>query len=584
MQPLIGIDLGTTNSLCAIFDQGVPTLIPNAHGQFLTPSIVGVSTSGEVLVGAAAAELRLLEPARCAATFKRWMGTAKQVNLGGKLFTAPELSSLVLQSLRRDAEARLGGKVTQAVITVPAYFNDQQRKATQLAGQLAGLDVRRIVNEPTAAALTYGFHQRSAEQKLLVIDLGGGTFDVTLMEIFEGTLEILATAGESHLGGEDFTDRLLAWVLRTQGLALETAELRSPLQVARLRQECELAKRQLGAVASCAVRLPNARGEFSSRQPSIEISFAAFRESATPLLERLRGPILHVLRDSRHSPEQLDEVILVGGATRMPLVREFVRELLGREPRTDWNPDEVVAQGAAVQAALIADDAAVNDLVMTDVCPFTLGVETAKEMGGDYREGYFLPIIHRNTTIPVSRVQTVQTLYPHQEMVLLKVYQGESRLVKDNLLLGELQVSGIPRGPAGQEVCIRFTYDLNGILEVEALVPATERKFVTVLAGQAGHLSPAEIAVAVAKMQALKFYPRDDERHRRLLLFATRMVAEVPPQDRATLDLVVDQFERAMRGGDRERFDQARLALVEILRDLGLAWDGDDDVIEDPSS
>ncbi len=573
MDPIVGIDLGTTNSLIGVFSDGAPRLIPNPHGGFLTPSIVGLLDDGRVIVGAPAKEYRVTNPDRCAWAFKRLMGSDRKLEVGGKAFTAPELSSMVLRSLKADAEAFLGRPVTDAVITVPAYFNDHQRKATKQAGELAGLKVRRIINEPTAAALTYGFHDRAAEKKLLVIDLGGGTFDVTLMEIFEGTLEIVSTSGESFLGGEDFTDRLVSSVLKTLGQQLELAEVKTPLLVARLRQECDVAKCRFQTDAEATVRIPADNGEIGDQSRKVKVSRDAFAKVSAGLLDRIKGPIGKALRDGECDPGDIDDVILVGGATRMPILVDFVKQYFQREPLCTFNPDEVVALGAAVQAALIQDDAAVNDMVMTDVCPFTLGVETAKRFGHQVQDGYFSPVIHRNTTIPVSREELYSTMSANQTEVLLSIYQGESRRVKDNLKLGELKVKGIPPGPAGQAFCVRFTYDLNGILEVEAYIPETGKRFRTVLTNHVQDLTDREIQAALRKMQDLKFYPRDDIENRRLVLFVERIVGEIGPHQRQGLEEALDAFEHAMSTGDRDTFAAAKEGLLLLLSSLGVPYD-----------
>ncbi len=568
---IVGIDLGTTHSLCAVFQDGRPRLIRNASGGVLTPSVVGLLDDGRVVVGAAARELGVTRPERVARCFKRLMGTDAEVRLGRESFTPPQLSALVLRALKADAEADLGGAVTDAVITVPAYFNDHQRQATRLAGKLAGLNVRRVLNEPTAAALAYGLTDRDAERRLLVFDLGGGTFDVTLMTVFEGTLEIQSTAGDGHLGGEDFTDRLAADLLRARGLQLEALEALEPRRVARLRAECERAKRELTRADHAEVRLPDARGELTDERASI--TRAQLGERARDLLDRLARPLERALRDGRVGPEDVDQVLLVGGATRMPLVADFVRERLGREPLCTLDPDEVVCLGAAVQAGMIVDDAALEDVVLTDVCPFTLGVEIVKRFGDRVHPGFFLPVIHRNTTIPVSREEVVSTVVPNQRVVRVRIFQGEARKVDENLPLGELEVSGIPPGPEGQDVLLRFTYDLNGILEVEAVVPSTGRRFQTVITRHVKGLSEAEVRRAVEALQALKFYPRDDVRNQELLRFGERVVGELPPYDRQALEAVLDAFEAAMSSGEPERFDAAREALLITLSGLGRPFD-----------
>ncbi len=577
MSRLVGIDLGTTNSLCAVFLDGEPRLIPNSLGKLLTPSVVGLLDDGQVLVGSAAKDLRVTRPERCVSCFKRWMGTDKSFSIGGQEYTPIELSSFVLKSLRDDAADFLQEEVTEAVITAPAYFNEHQRAATKQAGQLAGLNVRRILNEPTAAALTYGFHDRDTEKQLLVLDLGGGTFDVTLMEVFEGTLEITATAGESQLGGEDFTNRLVAAVLKTKGLQLETAELREPLRVARLTQLCESAKRELTNAEATQVLIPDEQGNLAEDGERVAVRREQMASVCASLCERFKAPIRKALQDAEKRPGDIDEVILVGGATRMPLFHDFVRGLLGASPLATINPDEVVAMGAAVQTALIDDDQSVSDMVMTDVCPFTLGVETTKEFGSQFKPGYFTPIIHRNTTIPVSKEMPFQTLQANQREVLLQVYQGENRMVENNLHLGELRVTGIPAGPAGQEFLVRFTYDLNGLLEVEAYLPGSEKKHRVVLTQNSRTMDPTEMAEAVKKMRSLKYYPREDHANQKLLRMSERIVGEVSTHHRAQLEEAIDSLEHSMGQNDKEMVDYSRQGLLQLLSMLGYGEGLDDE-------
>ncbi len=569
-RPLIGIDLGTTHSLCAIFENGEPRLIKNAHDSVLTPSIVAVLPDGQILVGEAARQRRITQPEETTAQFKRWMGEDREIVLAGKKFSPAELSSCVLQSLRSDAEAYLGSPVEEAVITVPAYFNEHQRRATQAAGEMAGLKVRRILNEPTAAALSYGFHRSQGIENLLVFDLGGGTFDVTVMEIFEGTLEIRATAGESHLGGEDFTDRLVQWALQKDGQQLEHAEMSMPRLVSRLRDEAEKAKRNLSTQSTAQLRMPNKDGDVGPDAAILEIHVEEFREINRTSIERLRRPTERAMRDADLGWKEIQNVILVGGATRMPLVRQLIAEWSGTEPKDHVDPDQVVALGAAIQAALIDDDKAVEDLVMTDVCPFTLGVEITKEFGTRQVDGYFMPVIHRNTTIPVSRQEEVATMTPNQSKILLRIYQGESRKVEENLKLGELEVTGIPPGDRGQEVQVRFTYDLNGLLEVEAIVPATGARFETLLKHNVKGFTDMEIERARKKMQAVKFYPRDELENRRLLHYVESLVGELDVHRRSRLEEAIDRFEFAMDSGDASVFEAERQNLMICISALGL--------------
>jgi len=518
---IIGIDLGTTNSLCAVFHENSPQLVPNVHGSFLTPSVVAKLDDGQVIMGESAKELRVTRPEICASRFKRLMGTQESITLGGQKFSAPELSSIVLRSLKSDAERFYGTPIRRAVITVPAYFNDHQRKATRFAGELADLEVVRIINEPTAAALTYGFHDRDSQKKFMVIDLGGGTFDVTIMDVFERMLEIVSTSGESMLGGEDFTDRMVSKVLSQFGHVFEVVELKHPLQLSRLRQLCEAAKIAFFSADMAELVLPDELGNLDSSRPIVEVHRAEFAAWMNPLLERLLGPIQRAMRDAGLVNSRLDDVILVGGATRMICLQDFVAEHLKCTPQAKYNPDEVVALGAAVQAALISEDRAVEDMVMTDVCPHTLGIEISKSMADQLMDGFFEPIIHRNTTIPVSRQKAFQTLEINQRSVNVKVYQGENRKSQDNVFLGEMVVDGIPPGPAGSKFDVRFTYDTNGILEVEAIIPSTGKSFRKVIENPGVNLSKQEIMEAVRKMQAVKFYPRDQLENQLLLRFCT---------------------------------------------------------------
>ncbi|MGB7323666.1 MAG: molecular chaperone HscC [Rubripirellula sp.] len=570
----IGIDLGTTHSLVSVFRDGQPTLIPNRHGSVMTPSVVGVLKNGEVVVGQTAKELRVTDPDQCSWCFKRYMGQDRRFQLGNKEFTPHELSSLVLRSLKNDATEALGREVTDAVITVPAYFNDHARQATRLAGEMAGLNVRRMINEPTAAALMYGFNDRDDEKNIVVIDLGGGTFDVTVMEVFEGTLEIRASAGESLLGGEDFTDRIVSEVLSNENSRLELAELNDPLRVARLRSECETAKRALATEESASIRVPESDGRFGDSPKKFRIDRKVFARLCNPLMQRIAAPIARALRDAEIQPREIDEIILVGGATRMDVLRRFVEDYFGKPAVMRHSPDEVVALGASIQAALIDQDAAVDDMIMTDVCPFTMGVEVVRELGGQMREGYFSPVLHRNSTIPISKEELYSTVSANQTSVTIKVYQGDARKVADNVLLGELEVSPLPPGPAGNPFYIRFTYDMSGVLEVEAYAPKG-KKFRTVLTNHVKGLSPKAVQAAKRRIGELKFYPREDLANQQLARFAERMLGELHPSQRNQLDGTLDAFEAAMIRADRNEFEMARQQLLMCLSALGLDPDGE---------
>jgi molecular chaperone HscC len=562
---IVGIDLGTTNSAIAFLGEHGPELIPNAVGGNLTPSVVGFEPQGHLLVGAAAREYQVIQPERCATLFKRHMGTDWKFEIDDRCFSAEELSAIILKSLRDDAEHRLGCSVSRAVITVPAYFSDQQRKATIRAGELAGLRVERIVNEPTAAAMAYGLHEAGEEKTIAVFDLGGGTFDISVVDLFEGLIEVRASSGESFLGGEDFTRSLAARVLHGFGIPYERAEVETPLLVSRMVQQCELAKRRLSSEASVEIRLPDKEGDLVDEAASETVTREQFEQWTEPLLARVELPIRRCLGDVRLRPSFIDEVILVGGATRMPSVRRRVDAFFQQPAHHRLNPDEVVVLGAAVQAGLIERNASLEDLVVTDVAPFTLGVEVAKRIGTGQRPGYFSPIIHRNTTIPISRVERFATVEPNQDRICLRIFQGESRRVADNVFLGELEMSELPRGPAGQEVEVRMTYDLNGVLEVEAAVVLTGDRVRTVIARHAHGLSEDDVAAAVEAMQALKLRPRADAAIRYLFRRAERLYRELPFSERDELGQLLDGFEQVLEMQDRQAIEITRQHLEQFL-------------------
>lgn len=506
------------------------------------------------------------------------MRTDWNAELDGQRFSPEQLSSLILRSLKADAEAFLGQPVTRAVITVPAYFNDLQRKATIRAGKIAGLTVERIINEPTAAAIAYGLHESKEEKIVVVFDLGGGTFDVSVVELFDGAVEVRASSGECWLGGEDFTKTLAARVLESQGLMFERAELEAPALVSRVLQQCERAKRLLSKQERAEVAIPDRNGEFQDASPKLEVTRQQFQKWTEHILARIELPIRRGLGDARLKRADVREVILVGGATRMPAVIEAVTKIFQRLPHSRLNPDEVVALGAAVQVGLIDKEESLDDMVVTDVCPFTLGVEVSRRIGMEVRNGYFMPVINRNTTIPVSRVERVSTMYANQTEIKVKVYQGESRRTKDNLLLGEFTVKGIPRGPAGQEVDLRLTYDLNGVLEVEATVVETQKKTSIVITKHAHGLSEDQIAQAVQEMQRLKTHPREETVNRFLLKRAERVYRELPLLERERLADLMDGFEAALELNESDEvLDRFRLELEMFLNQYEEGYHDDAD-------
>jgi molecular chaperone HscC len=567
---IIGIDLGTTNSLAAVWRDGQAVLVPNALGQTLTPSCVSLGEDGSVLIGQPARERLLTHPDRSAAAFKRYMGTARRLRLGDREFRPEELSALVLKSLKADAEAFLGEEVTEAVITVPAYFNDTQRKATRIAGELAGLRVERLLNEPTAAALAYGLHRAEDESQFLVFDLGGGTFDVSILEWFDKVMEVRAAAGDNYLGGEDFVAAIVEAFLAEAGrpAGLEPRSL-TVQQVARLRGEAERVKRVLSTQERATFVF-----EEEARRIEWTLRADAFERIAAPLLERLREPIERALRDARLRASELDRIVLVGGATRMPMVHRLVARLFGRFPNRDIHPDEAVALGAAVQAGLKARDAALEEVVLTDVCPYTLGIETSEETApGQYRSGLFLPIIERNTVIPASRSRVVHALRDYQAMVELRVFQGESREVKDNVPLGSLRVP-LPRLAREQQtVEVRFTYDVNGLLEVEAQVQATQARQRLVVEHTPGAMTQEEIDRCFVALAQLKIHPREQSENRALIERLARLYEQHLGERREWLGRQLSRFEALVDRQDPREIAHARSELIRVLDQLeGPSW------------
>lgn len=556
---IVGIDLGTTNSLVAVWRDGRAELIPNSLGDVLTPSCVSLDDDGSVLVGRAARERLQTHPGRSVSVFKRYMGSDKTVRLGQREFRAEELSALVLKALKADAEAALGEPVTQAVITVPAYFSDAQRKATRTAGELAGLRVDRLLNEPTAAALAYGMHLRGSETRFLVFDLGGGTFDVSILELFEGVMEVRASAGDNFLGGEDFVRALCDRFFERLSLPAEWRHDASFMQ--RLAAQAELAKRALSVQPGATMRVQRGDAEHV-----LELDEAALAQACAPLLERLRTPVERALRDSRLRSSQLDNIVLAGGATRMPLVRRLVTTLFGRFPAVDLNPDEVVALGAAVQAGLLARDAALSEVVLTDVSPYSLGVEVSVRL--DERAvsgGHFDPIIERNTAVPVSRSKEYVPLAAGQAKLELQIYQGEARMVRDNVHLGSLEVP-LPNAPPQEcAVDVRFTYDVNGLLQVEATVLKTQRTQSVVIQGNPGLLSEAEIATRLRELSALKIHPRDQLENRTLLARGERLYEQSRGPEREWLGEQILQFERLLATQDLRAITPGRRAFEALL-------------------
>ena len=555
--PVIGIDLGTTNSLAAVMGEDGAAIIPNSFGEPLTPSIVSAIEGGEILTGKIAAERRFTDPANTASVFKRSMGTKKEYRLGGRVFLPEELSSFIIKKLKEDAEVFLGGPVEEAIISCPAYFGEPQRRATKTAGELAGLKVDRIVSEPTAAAIAYGLHERAGSSKFLIFDLGGGTFDVSVLEYMGSIMEVRAVAGDNYLGGEDFTNVLEDMFLARHRLKAAALD---PVSRAALYKAAETAKR-----AFSKERVVNMQAVIDGKPLEAPFASAEYEEYCEPLLLRLKTPVVRTLSDASLRASDIDAVVLVGGATKMPLVRSFVGKLFGMLPSSGINPDEAVALGAAIQAAMKERNEYVRELLLTDVCSYTLGIETShRQPSGLIRSGLYSPIIERNTVIPASRSERFYTMHDGQEKIDVKIFQGESRNTRDNVFLGNLEITVEPK-PAGEEsIEVRFTYDINGILEVEVTTESTGELANTVIEKNPGAMTEEEIRESLESLKGLKIHPRDKDEYRFLLEKGERLYTEQKGDMRQVVAEALAAFEEAL-----ERQDGAEIeAAAEKLREF----------------
>ena len=543
---LVGIDLGTSNSLICIWENGKPVLIPNILNKVITPSVVGYYNK-QIIVGEAAKDRLISYPDLTTSNFKRYMGTKKVIRLGKKTFLPEELSSFVIRNLIQDAEAYTREKVKEAIITVPAYFRDAQRKATKLAGELAGINVPQIINEPTAAALAYSLHEIE-ENTILIFDLGGGTFDISILDIFEGVIEVKSCSGNNFLGGEDFTEKIINIILMENGDRLPNSKL-SPIIRQRIHKEAEKVKINLSK---------ENKVKFELHLDKINISRFFYRDEfeyfCKPLLTQLSNPIEQAIKDSGLNPKDIDDIILVGGATKMPIIRELVGKMFNRLPRISLNPEEVVGIGAGIMAAIKIKHKDLKEKVLTDIAPFSLGIEITKKLSyTEYEYGIFSPIIERGTMIPVSRVHSFSTIEKGQKEIALKVYQGESRNVKDNILLGSLYIDLPINCRSLEQIDVRFTYDKNGILEVEALVLSNNNKFNLIIEENPGVLSKQEIKERLKILEKIKIHPLDTMDNVLLLAKAERLYEESLGEVREIIGCLINKFKSILSSQEQDK-------------------------------
>jgi len=594
---VIGIDLGTTNSLACVYRNGHTELIPNSLGEYMTKSAVSVLEDGSVLTGSAARERLLLHPTQTAVSFKRFMGTDHEILLGNRVFLPHELSALILRQLYEEARAYLGQEIEEAVISVPAYFDDNQRNATKLAAQLAGIPVKRLINEPSAAALRYNLGVTYGDSRLMILDFGGGTLDVSIVECFENIIEIVAIAGDNRLGGDDIDRAIAEYFCRVHSLNFEALPVK---QREALLYQAEAAKKALSREPEAAgssqgagpglFQEPAAESTFSrkgtygesgkyrlprlcltmDRPYEMELSRKLLREICQPYLERIKSVIIRAVRDSHLTPDKLDDVVLVGGSARLAVLGDYLEELMGRRPVVAGNPDYMVAEGAGICAGIKSRREELRDMVMTDVCPFSLGIAVCNDVKD--QNPHMATMIARSSMLPVSRSETFYTLSDNQTHIRLRIYQGEGYYASENRQLGELTVR-VPAGPAGKHsVFVTFAYDINGILHVDAESSGGDRRE-TVIMNPHVQLSEEEVQEKVAELKKLRYVASGSEEDHLLMAKAERLYEELLGSEREEVARILDAYRYAIREGSPIELKKIRGYARTRLNALERAWD-----------
>ncbi|KYH35259.1 chaperone protein DnaK [Clostridium tepidiprofundi DSM 19306] len=565
MKKIIGIDLGTSTSEIAILRNGKPEVLKNSQGKYIIPSVVGINENNEIIVGEDASEQFILRPECTIKEVKRLMGSSKKITLGNNTYTPEEISSFILKYLKEMAQEVLKEDINSVVLTVPAYFTDEQRRATVKAGELAGLKVERIINEPTAAALSYGIEHMKNEEHILVYDLGGGTLDVTVLEMFDGILEVKASSGNNHLGGKDFDEALMNEIFDSFYKEYNI-DLRCDLRAkSRVKKEAEECKISLSSNDEYLIELPFI-AEKNNEPVMIQrkISRKEFERLINPLIESTMKPINIALEDAKLSVEDIDVILLVGGSTRIPLVKEFIKNIFNIEPKCMVDPDLAVVKGAAIQAAILNNELSKeSDILITDVCPYTLGIETLEFMGGMPMPDCYSVIIPRNTTIPTAKEEIYSTVIDNQEIVEIKIYQGDNKRASNNNLLGEFKLTGLPKAPAGQEkIRVKFVYDVNGILKVDAEIVSKGEKAGIII--ETTGVSMNEEVDLSKWIEAPKI-----KRYKKIIETAEGFLSRVDEYEYSSLENSINKLKKALiKEEDDEVLKNIKSELADLLFDL----------------